>query len=142
MRAIVAHLSPNIIRLNRSNLSSLSCPLLCGNRWTHPLAHTTTRRQFSTQWASNPKVFPGFDLSLLNPGNDDLVKTYEPNPIHTYPVSDAEILKDRYQVISKIGYGPTATLWLGIDMGQVSKRCRQCINLTYLIERLSANLSR
>ncbi|KAJ5321845.1 uncharacterized protein N7506_010975 [Penicillium brevicompactum] len=59
-----------------------------------------------------------FDLSLLNPGNDELVKTYEPNPIHTYPVSDTEILKDRYQVISKIGYGPTATLWLGIDMGK------------------------
>lgn len=61
-------------------------------------------------------MFPGFDLSLLTQGDYELVKTYEPNPIHTYPANDESVLKDRYQVIAKMGYGPTAIVWFAADM--------------------------
>ncbi|CAG8124206.1 unnamed protein product [Penicillium salamii] len=85
-----------------------------------PLAKPTTRpRQFSTQWRANPRVFPGFDLSLLARENAEPGKTYEPKAIHTYPVGEEEgALNDRYQIFTKMGYGPTATVWLALDMGK------------------------
>jgi hypothetical protein len=37
-----------------------------------------------------------------------------------YPTQIGEVLKDRYQVVSKLGYGVTSTVWLVRDMKYVS----------------------
>lgn len=33
-----------------------------------------------------------------------------------YPTRIGEVIKDRYQVIGKLGYGATSTIWLARDM--------------------------
>lgn len=89
---------------------------VCANR-LKPLAGTIVQsRQSSTRWTANQRVFPGFDLSLLDQVNEELPKSYEPQTIHTYPAAEGEVLNDRYQIVRKIGYGPTATVWIAIDL--------------------------
>ncbi|KAJ5795294.1 hypothetical protein N7457_001893 [Penicillium paradoxum] len=74
--------------------------------------------RFSSQWASKSRVFPVFDLELLDspPKFEEEPATQEPKEIHSYPVQDEEILRDRYQILYKIGYGPTATVWQAVDL--------------------------
>ncbi|KAJ6185341.1 hypothetical protein N7519_006642 [Penicillium mononematosum] len=79
---------------------------------------TAWSRRCSSQWTSNPRVFPVFDLGLLDSSvktEEELAMGYEPNEIYTYPAEHEEILNDRYQILQKIGYGPTATIWYAVD---------------------------
>jgi non-specific serine/threonine protein kinase len=79
---------------------------------------TAWSRRCSSQWTSNPRVFPVFDLGLLDSSlkiEEELATGYEPDEIYTYPAEHEEILNDRYQVLQKIGYGPTATIWYAVD---------------------------
>ncbi|KAK4868588.1 hypothetical protein LT330_006790 [Penicillium expansum] len=76
-------------------------------------------RQYSSQWTSNPRVFPVFDLGLLDSSlkiEDELAVGYEPNETYTYPAEEEETLNDRYRIMHKIGYGPTATVWYAVDL--------------------------
>ncbi|KAJ5837107.1 hypothetical protein N7447_003133 [Penicillium robsamsonii] len=76
-------------------------------------------RRYSSQWTSNPRVFPVFDLGLLDSSlkiEEELAIEDEPNETYTYPAEEEEILNDRYQILHKIGYGPTATIWYAFDM--------------------------
>lgn len=41
---------------------------------------------------------------------------YEPNETYTYPAEEEETLNDRYRIMHKIGYGPTATVWYAVDL--------------------------
>lgn len=41
------------------------------------------------------------------------------NPDNYYPVKQGEILNNRYQIIGKIGYGTTSTVWLAKDLTYV-----------------------
>ncbi|KAJ5365979.1 hypothetical protein N7517_008865 [Penicillium concentricum] len=75
--------------------------------------------RYSSQWTSNPRVFPVFDLGLLDSSlkiEEELAMGHEPNEAYTYPAEEEEILNDRYQVLHKIGYGPTATVWYAFDI--------------------------
>ena len=38
------------------------------------------------------------------------------NPDHFYPAKLREVLNDRYQLVAKLGYGVTATVWLAEDL--------------------------
>jgi hypothetical protein len=38
------------------------------------------------------------------------------HPDHFYPAKLREVLNDRYQIIAKLGYGVTATVWLAQDL--------------------------
>ena len=40
------------------------------------------------------------------------------NPRHFYPVRLHEILNDRYQVMSKLGWGMTSTVWFAMDLDE------------------------
>ncbi|OQE35477.1 hypothetical protein PENCOP_c013G05072 [Penicillium coprophilum] len=76
-------------------------------------------RRCSSQWTSNPRVFPVFDLGLLDSSlkiEEEIAMGYEPNETYTYPAEEGEILNDRYQILHKIGYGPTATVWYALDI--------------------------
>ncbi|KAJ5558026.1 kinase-like domain-containing protein [Penicillium sp. DV-2018c] len=45
---------------------------------------------------------------------EETLPTYQPE--RYYPVSQGEILNDRYQTLAKIGYGVTSTIWLAKDL--------------------------
>ncbi|KAE8330588.1 kinase-like protein [Aspergillus sergii] len=49
-----------------------------------------------------------------------------------YPTRIGEIIKDRYQVIGKLGYGTTSTVWLARDMN-----CRSYVTLKIFIKATS-----
>ena len=38
------------------------------------------------------------------------------HPDHFYPARLHEVVNDRYQIIAKLGYGITATVWLAQDL--------------------------
>lgn len=45
---------------------------------------------------------------------EETLPTYQPHGY--YPVQQGEILNERYQVLAKLGYGVTSTVWLGRDL--------------------------
>ncbi|KAJ5958047.1 uncharacterized protein N7479_005197 [Penicillium vulpinum] len=91
-----------------------------GHKLSSPFDRKTAwSRRCSSQWTSNPRVFPVFDLGLLDSSlkiEEELAMGYEPSETYTYPVEDEKILNNRYQILHKIGYGPTATVWYAVDI--------------------------
>lgn len=79
----------------RSLLHSL--PRL-GRRWT-PLNFTNTNFvQLSAIEAIEEETIPGYVAGRY------------------YPTRIGEILKDRYQIVGKLGFGASSTVWLARDM--------------------------
>ena len=71
--------------------------------------------------ASIPRKYPTSGFQLLDP----TVKIAEENlPWYTherfYPVRLGEVFRDRYQVLGKLGYGGSSTVWLCRDLSYVS----------------------
>ncbi|KAI1911964.1 hypothetical protein LOZ61_003505 [Ophidiomyces ophidiicola] len=74
-------------------------------------------RPCSSQWASPPRKFPATGFHLIDSSmeiEEETLPTY--NPEKYYPVQQGEILNDRYQVVAKLGYGVTSTVWFGRDL--------------------------
>lgn len=72
---------------------------------------------FSSNWTSTPRVFPTSGFELLDPSckiEEETLPTYSSEKY--YPVQQGRILNDRYQVISKLGYGVTSTIWFALDL--------------------------
>ncbi|KAI1957523.1 hypothetical protein LOZ58_005607 [Ophidiomyces ophidiicola] len=71
----------------------------------------------SAPWKSATRTFPaaGFDL-IDSPSEieEETLPTYRPEKY--YPVQQGEVLDNRYQVLAKLGYGVTSTVWLGRDL--------------------------
>lgn len=44
------------------------------------------------------------------------------NKTHYYPVKIGEVFKNRYQIITKLGYGSFSTVWLAWDQRLVFDR--------------------
>ncbi|WEW61826.1 hypothetical protein PRK78_007322 [Emydomyces testavorans] len=64
-----------------------------------------------------PRVFPtsGFEVAeATSIVEEEMLPGYIPDKF--YPVRLGEILNDRYQVVGKLGYGTTSTVWLGRDL--------------------------
>ncbi|PKY08810.1 kinase-like protein [Aspergillus campestris IBT 28561] len=59
----------------------------------------------SSQWKSTPR-----SIKI----DEETLPTYQPEK--HYPVSQGEILNERYQTLAKIGYGVTSTVWLAKDL--------------------------
>lgn len=66
----------------------------------------------SSKWTSNPRVFPMSGFELLDPSSpkieEETLPTYAPKKYD--PVQQGEILSDRYQVLTKLGYDVTSTV--------------------------------
>lgn len=72
---------------------------------------------WSSQWTCTPKAFPTSGFTILDQSmelDEETLPTYQPEKY--YPVKQGEILNDRYQVLAKIGYGVTSTVWLTKDL--------------------------
>ncbi|KAE8369968.1 U4/U6 small nuclear ribonucleo protein PRP4 [Aspergillus caelatus] len=71
----------------------------------------------SSQWTSEPRVFPLAGFSLLDTSlkiEEETSPTYHPEKY--YPTQIGEVLDNRYQVLAKLGYGVTSTVWFGRDL--------------------------
>ncbi|KAE8419562.1 U4/U6 small nuclear ribonucleo protein PRP4 [Aspergillus pseudocaelatus] len=71
----------------------------------------------SSQWTSEPRVFPPAGFSLLDTSlkiEEETLPTYQPEKY--YPTQIGEVLYNRYQVLAKLGYGVTSTVWFGRDL--------------------------
>ncbi|RAL00799.1 kinase-like protein [Aspergillus ibericus CBS 121593] len=71
----------------------------------------------SPEWTVPLREFPTSDLALFEPSveiEEETLPTYQPEKY--YPVRQGEVLQNRYQVLAKLGYGVTSTVWLGRDL--------------------------
>lgn len=70
---------------------------------------------FRRAW--QPRVFPNANYPRIHAG--DLVEE-ETLPGYVasryYPTRIGEILQDRYQIVGKLGFGVTSTVWLARDL--------------------------
>ncbi|OQD60225.1 hypothetical protein PENPOL_c026G10422 [Penicillium polonicum] len=65
---------------------------------------------------SKPRVFPRSGWDIIDPSipiEEESIPTYRPEKF--YPVYIGEVFNRRYQVLGKLGYGSSATVWLGRD---------------------------
>ncbi|PYI01188.1 U4/U6 small nuclear ribonucleo protein PRP4 [Aspergillus sclerotiicarbonarius CBS 121057] len=71
----------------------------------------------SSQWTSVPRNFPSSGFKLLDSSlhiEEETLPTYEAQKY--YPIQQGEVLNNRYQVLAKLGYGVTSTVWFGRDL--------------------------
>ena len=79
----------------------------------------STRRDLAdlSRSSSKARIFPSsgwenIDDSLLI--EEESIPTYRPERF--YPVRVGEVFNDKYQVVGKLGYGSSATVWLCCDL--------------------------
>lgn len=71
----------------------------------------------SSKWTSTPREFPTSGFELLDASSkieEETLPTYSPEKY--YPVQQGEVFNDRYQVLAKLGYGVTSTVWFARDL--------------------------
>ncbi|PYH94469.1 kinase-like protein [Aspergillus ellipticus CBS 707.79] len=64
-----------------------------------------------------PRVFPSSGWENIEPSlpvEEESIPTYRPEKF--YPVYIGEVFNHRYQIVGKLGYGSSATVWLGRDL--------------------------
>jgi len=83
------------------------------------LVNRAWRSFFGRAW--KPLVFHGDGLVPLSADRKVEEETL-PDYIASryYPVRIGEILRDRYQVVGKLGFGATSTVWLARDLRYVA----------------------
>lgn len=79
------------------------------------LLNRAARPLLSRAW--KPLVFPNTGFAQI-PADHKFEEETLPNYLASryYPVRIGEILCDRYQLVGKLGYGATSTVWLARDL--------------------------
>lgn len=122
---------PNIYTFFHFSFSANLPPIQFENQNTF----VTSRRSSepSSQWMCRPKIFPTSGFDLIDPSIEMEEETmFGYNPDNYYPVKQGEILNNRYQIIGKIGYGTTSTVWLAKDLTYVQWSLFQLHNLNIM----------
>ncbi|KAI1957057.1 hypothetical protein LOZ58_005979 [Ophidiomyces ophidiicola] len=77
----------------------------------------TRRIQIMTPTFTSPLTFPTTGFEEIDASKDveeEKLPTYKLE--HYYPVKLGQILQDRYQIVGKVGYGGSSTVWLSRDL--------------------------
>ncbi|EPE09774.1 cmgc protein kinase [Ophiostoma piceae UAMH 11346] len=64
-----------------------------------------------------PLLFPTTGFELIDPSDkveEEALSTFHPGDY--YPMHLGDIVRERYQVVAKLGYGTTSTVWLARDL--------------------------
>ncbi|KAK8243395.1 kinase-like domain-containing protein [Phyllosticta capitalensis] len=80
-----------------------------------PFLHRTIRKFASRAW--KPLVFPSTGFARIRPEqrvDEETIPQYVASDY--YPVRVGDVFQDRYQVVGKLGYGTTSTVWLARDL--------------------------
>lgn len=75
------------------------------------------RRVSELHSLSEPRVFPRSGWDIVNASlqiEEESIPNYRPERF--YPVYIGEIFNGQYQVVGKLGYGSSATVWLCRDL--------------------------
>jgi hypothetical protein len=104
----------------RYAIRRLSFPLRLQSYSPLSSSHVPHRRKLTSSFSSQvsrPRVFPSSAFTILDPS----VKIEEENlPDYLkeryYPVQIGEGFSTRYQVITKLGFGSSSTVWLCRDL--------------------------
>ena len=67
---------------------------------------------YSSPWPLSPIVAPALDQR--QPIEEEKTPYYDPKRF--YPIHLGNVLNDRYQVATKLGYGTNSTVWLVRDL--------------------------
>jgi len=81
-------------------------------------------RPLFTRAASPPRTFPSSGFSLVPISEkieEEEFEWYSPSTF--YPVRIGQLFQSRYQALSKLGYGSSATVWLCRDLVYVVILC-------------------
>lgn len=71
----------------------------------------------SAQWTSTPREIPTSSTNVIDSSlkiEEETLPTYHPEKY--YPVQQGEVLHDRYQILAKLGFGVTSTVWFARDL--------------------------
>lgn len=76
-----------------------------------------TRKPLASLPAWKPLAFPSEGFAVI-PADERIEEETLPNYATSqyYPVTIGEIFRARYQVVGKLGYGTTSTVWLARDL--------------------------
>jgi hypothetical protein len=80
---------------------------------SHSQAHGHGLAHFSRSRPSSPHGHPD-TISAFKQTEEETLPKYSANAF--YPTRLDEVLNDRYEVVAKLGYGVTATVWLARDL--------------------------
>ncbi|GAW21458.1 hypothetical protein ANO14919_109770 [Xylariales sp. No.14919] len=72
---------------------------------------------WGTRKPLQPRVFPTSGFEIIDPSKnieEEGMSVYKPEIF--YPVRLGEVFQNRYQVVAKIGFGSSSTIWLGHDL--------------------------
>ncbi|KAE8352419.1 kinase-like domain-containing protein [Aspergillus coremiiformis] len=84
---------------------------------------SSKRRRGDCRFFSQPRVFPTVGWDNIDPSipvEEESIPTYRPERF--YPVHIGEVFNHQYQVVGKLGFGSSATVWL----------CRDLLNHRYI----------
>ncbi|RAK93356.1 kinase domain protein [Aspergillus costaricaensis CBS 115574] len=90
-------------------------PRICPSRGAIRAPYRTIMS--SAEWTASLRDFSSTDPPTFEPSveiEEETLPTYQPEKY--YPVQQGEVLGNRYQVLAKLGYGVTSTVWLGRDL--------------------------
>ena len=67
-----------------------------------------------------PRVFPTTGFTII-PTSETVEEEHWPwyTPQSFYPISTGDVLHSKYQVLYKLGYGTTSTIWMCRDLSSV-----------------------
>ncbi|PKY06388.1 kinase-like protein [Aspergillus campestris IBT 28561] len=106
--AEASHSRPNPVRPNQ--------PPDLGTHVTDRYKQQSIQRDADLR-SSTPRVFPSSGWDNIDPScliEEENIPTYKPERF--YPAHIGEILNRRYQIVGKLGYGSSATVWLCRDI--------------------------
>ncbi|KAK5996744.1 Serine/threonine-protein kinase SRPK [Cladobotryum mycophilum] len=69
---------------------------------------------YQTPWPSSPAPAPLIDPAQLV----EEEKTPYYDPVRFYPAQLGQIVNERYQIATKLGYGSSSTVWLARDLNR------------------------
>ncbi|TLS28937.1 hypothetical protein PpBr36_02058 [Pyricularia pennisetigena] len=90
-----------------------STPMVCASRAASGQAISSSNKHAPVP----PSIFPKEGFKILDPSRpieEESLPFYRPELF--YPVHLGEVFKDRYQLVAKLGYGASSTVWLGHDL--------------------------
>lgn len=110
--------SMSLLRLSRFPLHLVAAPF----RAARHISYSATMASSSSQRSafSQPRTFPSAGFEVIPPEQpieEERLPFYRPQDY--YPMRIGEVIRERYQVVAKLGFGTSSTVWLCRDLSWV-----------------------
>jgi hypothetical protein len=122
------------ISLRRSHSPRASCPV----QQQHPSRYGTAPSHRHSHSSEPRRTFPSTGFQSIDPSvpiEEETIPNYKAQ--RYYPAHIGDVLNARYQIVGKLGYGASSTVWLCRDLMYVI--VSRIINETYVADSFSGN---